>query len=221
MNKEDKDYVLNLGAIFLEENIFYIPNFFPKDLVSAIREEIDAEVDWTHSENGHFWEDLMCIKNEKSVKQIKEIYDKFSMWPSLMNGAKVNNWDRQDVPWIKRRGAGTIGNGMRAHWDGDPSPKYVGKGAGAGAMQVPNRVKWGGVVYLNDDFENGELNYVELGMKFKPIAGAILCHKGDEAKYRHSVEPANDKRYNLVFNMMYGDINQPEPGEEVHDFSNE
>ena len=217
MNQEDKDFVLSKGAIFIEDEIFYIPDFFPKDLIKAIREEIDSEVDWFYSEHGATFKDIMCIKNEESVKKIKSIYDDFSMWPSLMNGKKVENWDRQDVPWVKRRGAGTIGNGMDPHWDGDPSPKYVG--GDAGSMQIPNRVKWGGVVYLNDDFNDGEINYLEIGLKFKPISGAMIFHPGDNAKYRHSVEPADNKRYNLIFNFMYGDVNKPEDGEDIYDFS--
>ena len=119
--------------------------------------------------------------------------------------------------WIKRRGShdGAVPS-MAAHWDGDPSPKYVGKGNGQ--MLIPNTVKWASVIYLNDDFEGGELNYEEIGIKFKPMAGALIFHKGDDAKYRHSVDSIVGMRYNLILNYMYGEVNKPEDGEIVFDF---
>ena len=36
-----KEYLLNLGAVFLEENIFYIENFFSENLLKDIQKEID------------------------------------------------------------------------------------------------------------------------------------------------------------------------------------
>jgi hypothetical protein len=216
MDQADKDYVLSLGAKFLDDGIFYIENFFPKEILDRINKEIEAEKEWVFEENGNTFVDMFFIKDKSLCDDIDAIYDKFSMWPSIMNGSKVDHWLRHDVKWIKKRGHGTIGNKMDPHWDGDPSPKYVGKGNGE--MQIPNRVKWGGVVYINDNFEGGEINYLELGIKFKPIAGALIFHVGDDPKYRHSVEPASDLRYNMIFNFMYGEVNKPEDGEEIHIF---
>ena len=41
MLKEDRDFVLSLGAIFIEEEIFYIKNFLSDDLLSKIQKEIE------------------------------------------------------------------------------------------------------------------------------------------------------------------------------------
>ena len=53
MLQKDKEVALKLGAIFLEENIFYIPNFFSKELLKKIKKEIDAEKKWEYYENGN------------------------------------------------------------------------------------------------------------------------------------------------------------------------
>ena len=50
MLQEDKEYVLSLGAIFLEENIFYVPNFLSPEILSELKKEIDAEKDWEFTE---------------------------------------------------------------------------------------------------------------------------------------------------------------------------
>ena len=218
MLKEDRKTALKLGAFFLEENIFYIPNFIPIDLLKKIKIEIDAEKDWTYAEFGNEYENLFKVKNLKLIEEIHSFYDKLSQIPTLLEAKKDPCYERHDVIWIKRRGSlhGAVPS-MAAHWDGDPSPKYVG--FGGGSMQVPNRVKWASVIYLNDDFEGGELNYEELGIKYKPTAGSLIFHKGDDPLYRHSVDPIVGMRYNLILNYMYGDINQPEPGEKIHNFS--
>lgn len=215
MLKEDKDYVLSLGAIFLEENIFYIPNFFNEELLARIKKEIDEEKDWafTEKENGRLFTDMFVIKDSKTIEDIDTQYKKFSAWPSF---AKYDNFTMQDVKWVKKRGTSSIPM-MGPHWDGDPGPKYMDPKM-MGTMRIPNRVKWASVVYLNDDFEGGELNYLHLGIQFKPMAGAIICHQGDDPKYRHSVNHIVGERYNLIFNFMYGDVNKPEEGEEAFDF---
>ena len=246
MLKEDRDFVLSLGAIFIEEEIFYIKNFLSDDLLSKIQKEIEHHnklessgekytcyvedngnistmqyEPWHYYEHGHSFDNIFPLTDLNIKKELHDTYDRFSQWPSFKN---VEYFERHDVPWVKRRGpafnedgslTGLV-NGMAPHWDGDPSPKYVGKGNGQ--LQIPNRVKWGGVVYLNDDFEGGEINYLELNLLFKPIAGALVVHNGNSAKYRHSVNMSSGIRYNMIMNYMYGELNEPEPGEEVFDF---
>lgn len=218
MNKEDKDYVLSLGAIFLEENIFYIPNFFNDNLVANIMEEVKKQDDWVYYEHGRRFPDIMVLKNKESIKEMEELYSKFSQWPSFGENYKdVKDFEMHDVKWVRKRGTGCVGMAMDAHWDGDPSEKYMDPKED-GTMRVPNRVKWGSVIYLNDDFEGGEINYIDLGIKFRPQTGSLICHQGDDPKYRHSVTDIYGLRYNMIFNFMYGDVNQPEFGEKALDF---
>lgn len=48
------------------------------------------------------------------------------------------------------------------------------------------KVRYGCVLYLTEDFDGGELNYTELGIQYKPVAGQIIFHPGEE-KYMHKV----------------------------------
>lgn len=219
MKQIDKEYLVNLGAVFLEENIFYIENFFSENLLKDIQKEIYDEKEWIYTDvSGSTFKDLMCIQNENTINEIQNTYNNFLNWPSFQ---QEKDFEIHAVKWIQRRGDSTIEprNGMGPHWDGDPSPKYVGQGAGT--MQIPNRVKWGCVIYLNDNYEGGEIYYPKKNIQYKPKAGSLICHIGDDPEYIHAVNliGPGQMRFNMIFNMMYGDVNKPENGETVYDFN--
>lgn len=227
----DKERLISeYNAEFIEDGIFVIHNFFPPDLVSEIIKEVESVTNWTYEENGHKFVNIYPIQNKDTVKRMTDIYEKFAKWPSFgenfSNLPVFKSWDGekrmepQQVPWVCRKGPnmpkgpGNLGNALEPHWDGDPAPKYVGKGDGQ--IQTINRVKWGGVIYLNNNFNGGEIVYTELGIEFKPVPGTMIMHVGDSPKYRHGTHNADAVRYNLIFNMAYGEENIPEPGEEVY-----
>lgn len=53
------------------------------------------------------------------------------------------------------------------------------------------KVHYGCVLYFTDDFDGGELNYTELGISHKPVAGQMILHPGAE-KYIHSVSDVSN-----------------------------
>jgi len=63
---------------------------------------------------------------------------------------------------------------------------------------------FGVVLYLNDNFEGGELNYVDLGIKIKPVKGSLIIHK---STYKHEVlEVTSGKRY-CITSFIWGNDN--------------
>lgn len=52
-----------------------------------------------------------------------------------------------------------------------------------GHMESP--IKWGAVVYFNDDYEGGEIYYPEYNYWYKPKAGSMAMHTGNT---RHGVK---------------------------------
>jgi len=82
MKQIDKEYLVNLGAVFLEENIFYIENFFSENLLKDIQKEIYDEKEWIYTDvSGSTFKDLMCIQNENTVNEIQNTYNNFLNWP--------------------------------------------------------------------------------------------------------------------------------------------
>lgn len=58
-------------------------------------------------------------------------------------------------------------------------------------------VKYGMVLYINDNYEGGEIEYPELGVSYKPVSGSLIIHKGE---YLHKVnEVFSGIRYMSTF----------------------
>ena len=51
-----------------------------------------------------------------------------------------------------------------------------------------------GWVYLNDDYEGGELSFINQNMTIKPKAGDLVLYPGNP-HYWYDVAPANGSRY--------------------------
>jgi Uncharacterized iron-regulated protein len=49
------------------------------------------------------------------------------------------------------------------------------------------KVYYGSILYWNDNFGGGELNYRNLGIKYKPVARDLVFHPGT-IEYLHGVE---------------------------------
>jgi predicted 2-oxoglutarate/Fe(II)-dependent dioxygenase YbiX len=69
-----------------------------------------------------------------------------------------------------------VGHGMAVHADNPPSLMH--------GIDTPH----GLVLYLNDDYEGGEIYYPKLGIAIKPEAGSLVIHPGT-VQYAHGVIP--------------------------------
>jgi len=58
------------------------------------------------------------------------------------------------------------------------------------------------IVYLNDDFEGGELYYPNLGITHKPKANQLVSHVTNDINYLHGVTPVS--KNNRYFFNIYG-----------------
>jgi hypothetical protein len=71
---------------------------------------------------------------------------------------------------------------MNPHHDGGLGPKF----------------KYGIVLYLNDNFEGGEVYYPNLNIEIKPIANALVMHPANQI-HRHGVkEVSSGIRYYMT-----------------------
>ena len=55
-----------------------------------------------------------------------------------------------------------------------------------------------GILYLNDDYEGGEINFPLQEIKLKPEAGTLLIFFGDQKIPHEVLKVISGKRYNLV-----------------------
>jgi len=74
------------------------------------------------------------------------------------------------------------GKGMPVHFDDSPEITEI-------------TMHYGVVLYLNDNYEGGEIYYPKLNLQYKPKAGDMVIHPGTE-EYSHGVKDiSNGKRY--------------------------
>jgi hypothetical protein len=73
-------------------------------------------------------------------------------------------------------------------------------GYGLAADQVG--IKWGIVIYLNDEYEGGKIDYPDLGIAFKPKVGSMLIHRGD---IPHQVQVVTSGCRYYITGFAYGD----------------
>lgn len=76
----------------------------------------------------------------------------------------------------------------------------VGQSMGEHMDMYHESVAFGCVVYLNDNFGGGEIVYTKLGKSFKPVAGMMVIHAGDEP---HRVETVSDSTRYMLTAFVY------------------
>lgn len=81
----------------------------------------------------------------------------------------------------------------------------VGNGMGEHSDNYHETCNFGCVVYLNDNFEGGDLFYPRLNKTVKPVSGALVIHAGDEPHMVTTV--TRGVRYMLTC-FVYGHPNQ-------------
>lgn len=153
----------------IKDNLMIIYNFIDKKEVEAIYKIINLENNtWDYS-YGNFSK-YLAVEN-------------FEIFNSLTN--KVQNI-------LKNSNLTTSGfHTIHKFEINDMIPEHVDYG------DHYDNMLYGGVIYLNDDFDGGELYYTELDVTIKPVAMAMALHPADAP---HMVKPMNNGiRYSLPF----------------------
>jgi len=146
----------------LAKDVYEIENFLDQSEISSILEIINNSKteDWFATSKDtnfyDFWYDksLYLLDHQELCKKI--VFDKVDyIFPSYFyceKELKVSRFNKDDQ--------------IRDHRDNDTTPKeyYLGYGL---------------VIYYNDEYLGGELNYPELGITIKPKAGSALLHGGE------------------------------------------
>jgi predicted 2-oxoglutarate/Fe(II)-dependent dioxygenase YbiX len=153
----------------IEENIFCIPNFLSKDELEIFTNIIDktSEEDWTKLNNLHplDWDNKFYDYNNENIAAMAR--GKFNKLLSLLSGSIIHGLGRI----LRQR----PGDNMNAHID----ETYD-------AFNNLNK-DYAAVIYLSDDYEGGELSFVNLNIKVKPSVGSLMIFKTGE-KYYHEVK---------------------------------
>lgn len=142
----------------IHESIYEIENFINEKDTSILLDILNNynEKDW-FTENDQYTTDFWQGKNlffyHDILKKInKDINNLFSSSDQIASVGSISRY--------------RINESMGEHTD-----HWI--------LDSEQYVAYGIVIYYNDDYEGGEINYPKLGIKIKPKARSLIMHAGD------------------------------------------
>lgn len=173
-----------------DPNIFVIKNFIDKEnaelLVQLAKKSSPdewANYNYTDRHENDEWEDRILLLDRCSNFNIKEKEIVSNMFDKIKK--EIGSILKKDI--YEYVGFNTIyrslvGHFMKTHHDQGLGVKF----------------KYGIVLYLNGDYEGGEIFYPNVGIEFKPEAYSLVLHPAHEA-YRHGVKKVTSgTRYSMT-----------------------
>lgn len=181
------------------EDICVIEDFLTDEEVSIIMRDLRHEENWhmadheydDMSETAKYWngknKNIISDYSQKALSEIlKRVEKEFDTDDEQVNAQKVLQRMFDDPLNI-------------TDWS-------LGPHADTGKHGNSEYVKKGYVIYYNDDYDGGEINYVNKGIVLKPKAKMLVCHPGSQ-DYMHGVtKVTNGIRYmttGFIFDREY------------------
>jgi hypothetical protein len=170
-----------MNKIYLDENIFYIEDFIDKESILILQDEIKKQSLKVEETRG-LYHDILSLNTDKA----KEIWSKIT---KNLNDVFTNNEEHLHnfhetpvlIEYVNRESRPT-GWAMYPHSDNNIYESSDDTFSGT----LPNIVK-GIVIYITDDYEGGEIVYIDKNIEIKPKSGYLVCHPGSE-EYTHGVK---------------------------------
>jgi predicted 2-oxoglutarate/Fe(II)-dependent dioxygenase YbiX len=177
-----------MEKVYIHPDIFYIENFLTDQELSNLVSE-SLEDNWedytkqmTENLKANWANKLKRMTNQENIKSMYGIRTRII--DEL--GEKYSHLQLSNSRSIKRYRVGDLDRGgkyaLNPHHDGIKHPWQLGF-----------------IIYLNDDFEGGEITYENLGISLKAKPGTLVVHKAND-DCTHRVEAVtNGTRYMITF----------------------
>ena len=142
----------------LHEDVYEIKNFLTAEELREVYRIIDStkEEDWgdENTDASDFWYGKNLDFKTENVfdtinEKMKNLLQSFHYYPSKMILQRYK-----------------IGDHIKPHTD-----QWI--------PDLPYYIGYGFCLYYNDDYEGGELEYPEIGLKIKPAANSLYIHGGN------------------------------------------
>jgi predicted 2-oxoglutarate/Fe(II)-dependent dioxygenase YbiX len=150
------------------EGVYEIEGFLDKKLRDTLLLKSIQNVNWNTGQPGNTVKDMGDEIYFKMKKVYKNIETFFTDIESIIYSRDLRRLKNSEFMW--------------PHTDG-------------GNPDDPKKIVFGIAIYLNDDFEGGELIYPDLGLSVTPKAGSMVIH---DANLKHQVFPVLGERYSIT-----------------------
>lgn len=148
-------------------------------------------VDWDMSINdyGRIWP---RISPDSEVH--KEAYEILKLIDIPFKKVLDHYWSENlDLPEIKYISKNYM---IRKYSTGSSMPIHVDASGRAGATEEDKiSMDLAALIYLNDDYIGGELNFIDLGIRIKPSSGSIIIFNGIDHQHESTLIKSGNKIY--------------------------
>lgn len=178
-----------MDKVYLDENIFYIEDFISKEDIVKIQEGI---------KHNSYIEDFEHLAHTSLMLPDKELVKIWDYYLSKLDVLFSNEKEKLIRPYsdvislIKYRDIDFSSENIPVELinSGYVMPPHADDISYSLSEKDLNErksfVSKGLVIFINDDFDGGELVYVNKGITIKPKSGTLVCHPGTE-EYSHAV----------------------------------
>ena len=173
-----KDNLTYANTTFLDDNICVIENFLPEEVWQELYSAcVNAtEEDWAKYQIGEKWVNKVL---DYPISSAVELVVK-----GIIEQAAGEEYVYDGLDLLRRV---PPGHSIAEHWD---AQNWVQVAAGV-------------IIYLNDDFEGGEIYYPNKGLSYKPCRNSLVLHPATEP-YKHGVnEVTSGMRYYITMFANY------------------
>lgn len=163
---------------YINKDIFYIENFLNDELLSEVVSVIDNDGSWVNDDVSLSTPSIKYFNDELKHK-LKQYFDNNLQYPDMPSTIR-----KMDPFYVSRYKEDQF---LFSHWDGNP-------------LEHPEaKFRYAIILYINDNFEGGELFYSKINTLIKPKKNMLVCHKADSSDYEHEIKPViTGKRYSVT-----------------------
>jgi hypothetical protein len=170
---------MNFNKIYIDENIFYIKDFIDRESLSILKKDIEEQSVVNKNHEG-LYHDILSF----STKQSQLIWNKITSDLEFIFDNDIEYlYDFPPRPYVIKYVNRSTSPEL-SHWAMVPHSDNGAYESDPG--KDSNNVLKGIVIYITDDFDGGEIVYVNKEIEFSPKAGYLVCHPGSE-EYKHGV----------------------------------
>lgn len=171
---------MKFDKVYIDKNVFYIKDFIDKDSISILKKDIEERSVVNKNHQG-LYHDILSF----STKESQSVWDKMTRDLELLfDNEDEYLYDFPPRPYVIKYVNRSVSPEL-SHWAMVP---HSDNGAYESSPdEVDHNVLKGIVIYITDDFDGGEIVYVNKEIELQPKSGYLVCHPGSE-EYTHGVK---------------------------------
>lgn len=182
-----------MDKVFIDKDIYYIDNFLSRYEIDEIIKFAKEDNGWDYKSNPN-----IAMKPFNLNDHMYSIYDEIRKRISLLleNDDEYTRGGGMLQKLVNIEGDSIYGLGVHSdnHPYGDGMSIYVTKGY---------------VIYLNNNFTGGEIDYVDKGILMSPVPGRIVVHSGYDDN-KHGVRKVSDGTRYMITGFVFNNKPQSE-----------